>query len=274
MCQPPWMVWWSSTSLKDLKTPQTLDHCHPPTPDFLQTAMSSPRTMLILPWWLVLVTTNKSSSAENPLLVPLLVLTDTTLDPMVRSRRRYEILLLNISHHNSFSFQMVTLDEKLSGVRAKIALFSNENGKNGPHSKNSIGKYQSTEDVGKLVGSSGSLTRAHTHSDVRFDAENTATGGLKPSRQSVSQMSLKSLKTEDRGGKDNRSLQKSGSNLKPQNKSTSFRSMINVSSNQVNYQEILCTVVIVTLEWLIILLFITFTVHHLKSNNRIFYDYK
>ena len=126
---------------------------------------------------------------------------------------------------------MVTLDEKLSGVRAKIALFSNETGGSGPHSKNSLGKYQSSEDVGKLVGSSGSLTRAHTHSDVRFEPENS---GLKPSRQSVSQMSLKSLKTEpDRAGKDNGSLQKSGSNLKPQNKSTSFRSMINVSSNQV-----------------------------------------
>ena len=45
--------------------------------------------------------------------------------------------------------------------------------------------------------------------------------------------SLKSLKTEDRAGKENGSLQKSGSNLKPQNKSTSFRSMINVSSSQV-----------------------------------------
>ena len=139
---------------------------------------------------------------------------------------------------------MVTLDEKLSGVRAKIALFSNETGGNVQHGKNSIGKYQSSEDVGKLVGSSGSLTRAHTHSDVRFDAENS---GLKPSRQSVSQMSLKSLKTEDRGGKDAGSLQKSGSNLKAQNKSTSFRSMINVSSNQVQ-RNIFSSLVIVTHE--------------------------
>ena len=70
------------------------------------------------------------------------------------------------------SFQTVTLDEKLSGVRAKIALFSSENSKGG--SKTSLGgKFQSSEDVGKAaVG--GSLTRAHTHSDVRYDE-----GGLK-----------------------------------------------------------------------------------------------
>ena len=124
------------------------------------------------------------------------------------------------------SFQTVTLDEKLSGVRAKIALFSSENSK-GSVKTNLGGKFQSTEDVGKAaVGGSG-LTRAHTHTDVRFDE-----GGLK--RQSSSHMSLKSLNNEERGsGKENASLQKSGSNLKPQNKSTSFRSMINVSSSQV-----------------------------------------
>ena len=122
------------------------------------------------------------------------------------------------------SFQTVTLDEKLSGVRAKIALFSSENSK-GSSKTNLGGKFQSTEDVGKAaVG--GSLTRAHTHTDVRFDE-----GGLK--RQSSSHMSLKSLNNEERPGKENASLQKSGSNLKPQNKSTSFRSMINVSSSQV-----------------------------------------
>ena len=124
------------------------------------------------------------------------------------------------------SFQTVTLDEKLSGVRAKIALFSSENSK-GSAKTNLGGKFQSTEDVGKAaVGGSG-LTRAHTHTDVRFDE-----GGLK--RQSSSHMSLKSLNNEERGsGKENAGLQKSGSNLKPQNKSTSFRSMINVSSSQV-----------------------------------------
>ena len=125
------------------------------------------------------------------------------------------------------------MDEKLSGVRAKIALFSSEKNKSQQvHGKSSLGKYQSSEDVGKLgVGAGGSLTRAHTHSDVRFD-EN----GLKTSRQSMSQLSLKSLKAEERSSgsvKQNGVLHKSGSNLKPQNKSTSFRSMINVSSNQV-----------------------------------------
>jgi len=121
---------------------------------------------------------------------------------------------------------MTNVDEKLSGVRAKIALFSNENSSSqASHGKASLGKFQSSEDVGKLGNVGGSLTRAHTHTDVRYD-EN----GLKTS---VSQMSLKSLKNEERTGtKMNGGLQKSGSNLKPQNKSTSFRSMINVSSNQ------------------------------------------
>ena len=120
----------------------------------------------------------------------------------------------------------MTLDEKLSGVRAKIALFSSES-----TAAPGLGKFQSSEDVAKASGGAGGsslLTRAHTHSDVRFEKDES---GLK--RQSISQMSLKSLKTEDRAGKENGSLQKSGSNLKPQNKSTSFRSMINVSSSQV-----------------------------------------
>ena len=117
-----------------------------------------------------------------------------------------------------------TIDDKKSGVRAKIAMFSNDKTKSS-QSKPTLGKFQSSEDVGKLpVGGSGSLTRAHTHSDVRYDE------GLK--KQS-SQLSLKSLNTENRSeisgpthkGKD-------FSNLKPQNKSTSFRSMINVSSSQ------------------------------------------
>ena len=140
----------------------------------------------------------------------------------------FTILVGLIQTKPQLSFQTVTLDEKLSGVRAKIALFSSES-----TAAPGLGKFQSSEDVAKASGgvassSSSLLTRAHTHSDVRFEKDES---GLK--RQSISQMSLKSLKTEDRAGKENGSLQKSGSNLKPQNKSTSFRSMINVSSSQV-----------------------------------------
>ena len=86
-------------------------------------------------------------------------------------------------------------EDKLSGVRAKIALFSSETSR-------------AISGTGKVsVGSS--LTRAHTHSDVRFDDK----------RQS--------LKTEARKVKGN----SAATNLKAQNKSTSFRSMINVSSS-------------------------------------------
>merc|ERR550539_437964 len=87
-------------------------------------------------------------------------------------------------------------EDKLSGVRAKIALFSSETSR-------------ANTGTGK-VSAGSSLTRAHTHSDVRFDDK----------RQS--------LKTEARKVKEN----SASSNLKPQNKSTSFRSMINVSSSQ------------------------------------------
>jgi len=112
-----------------------------------------------------------------------------------------------------------TIDDKKSGVRAKIAMFSNDNSKPS-QSKPTLGKFQSSEDVGKLsVGGTVSLTRAHTHSDVRYDE------GLK--KQS-SQLSLKSLNTEARcDGPPHKAT-----NLKPQNKSTSFRSMINVSSSK------------------------------------------
>ena len=85
-------------------------------------------------------------------------------------------------------------EDKLSGVRAKIALFSSET---------------SRANTGTGAVSAGSLTRAHTHSDVRFDDK-------------------RSLKTEARKVKEN----SGSSNLKPGNKSTSFRSMINVSSSQ------------------------------------------
>ena len=111
-------------------------------------------------------------------------------------------------------------DDKLSGVRAKIALFSSETQRSSSTgaSKQVLGKYQSSEDVGKMTLGS-SLTRAHTHSDVRFDET-----GAK--RQTSSHHSLK---TEARKVKEN----SASSNLKPHNKSTSFRSMINVSSSQV-----------------------------------------
>merc|ERR1712123_497353 len=117
-----------------------------------------------------------------------------------------------------------TIDDKKSGVRAKIAMFSNDNSKTS-QSKPTLGKFQSSEDVGKVsVGGSGSLTRAHTHSDVRYDE------GLK---KQGSQLSLKSLNTENRSeGSGPVHKGKDFSNLKPQNKSTSFRSMINVSSSQ------------------------------------------
>merc|ERR1712123_385990 len=116
-----------------------------------------------------------------------------------------------------------TIDDKKSGVRAKIAMFSNDNSKTS-QSKPTLGKFQSSEDVGKVsVGGSGSLTRAHTHSDVRYDE------GLK---KQGSQLSLK-LNTENRSeGSGPVHKGKDFSNLKPQNKSTSFRSMINVSSSQ------------------------------------------
>ena len=115
------------------------------------------------------------------------------------------------------------LEDKVSGVRAKIAMFSNSNGKSGAGGK--MGKFQSSEDVGKL-SVSGSLTRAHTHGDVRFDE------GSSSKRQSLhSPSSLKSLtptRPESAGpGIKNKfgNLSKGGSKAP-----TAFRSMINVSS--------------------------------------------
>ena len=116
------------------------------------------------------------------------------------------------------------LEDKVSGVRAKIAMFSNSNGKSGAGGK--MGKFQSSEDVGKL-SVSGSLTRAHTHGDVRFDE-----GTSSSKRQSLhSPSSLKSLtptRPESAGpGIKNKfgNLSKGGSKAP-----TAFRSMINVSS--------------------------------------------
>ena len=115
------------------------------------------------------------------------------------------------------------LEDKVSGVRAKIAMFSNSTGKSGAGG-GKMGKFQSSEDVGKL-SVSGSLTRAHTHGDVRFDE-----GSSK--RQSLhSPSSLKSLtptRPESAGpGIKNKfgNLSKGGSKAP-----TAFRSMINVSS--------------------------------------------
>ena len=52
------------------------------------------------------------------------------------------------------SFQTVTLDEKLSGVRAKIALFSSES-----TAAPGLGKFQSSEDVAKASSGAGSSSR-------------------------------------------------------------------------------------------------------------------
>ena len=111
------------------------------------------------------------------------------------------------------------LEDKVSGVRAKIAMFSNSNGKSGAPGK--MGKFQSSEDVGKL-SVSGSLTRAHTHGDVRFD-ENKRASLHSPS-------SLKSL-TPSRPESAGPGIKNKFGNLSKGNKApTAFRSMINVSS--------------------------------------------
>ena len=115
------------------------------------------------------------------------------------------------------------LEDKVSGVRAKIAMFSNSNGKSAsPGGK--MGKFQSSEDVGKL-SVSGSLTRAHTHGDVRFD-EGTS------KRQSLhSPSSLKSLTTPTRPESAGAGIKNKFGNLSKGSKApTAFRSMINVSS--------------------------------------------
>lgn len=119
-----------------------------------------------------------------------------------------------------------TSEDRVSGVRAKIAMFSNGTSTKPGTAKPALGKFQSSEDVGKLSnGSSGSLTRAHTHGDVRFE------DGLKKQGSQSSLKSLNSLngsRAEHVGGQKGKIY----SNLKPQNKSTSFRSMINVSSTR------------------------------------------
>ena len=108
-------------------------------------------------------------------------------------------------------------EDRSYGVRAKIAMFSH--GKS--ESKSTLGKFQSSEDIGKLSGFSNSMVRAHTQGDVRFE------DGLK--KQGL-QQSLKSLNTinSSRAGMENKGV----SNLKPQNRNTSFRSMINVSNHR------------------------------------------
>ena len=52
------------------------------------------------------------------------------------------------------SLQTVTLDEKLSGVRAKIALFSSDS-----TAAPGLGKFQSSEDVAKASGGAGGSSR-------------------------------------------------------------------------------------------------------------------
>merc|ERR1719370_1121496 len=101
-------------------------------------------------------------------------------------------------------------------------MFSNSNGKSAsPGGK--MGKFQSSEDVGKL-SVSGSLTRAHTHGDVRFDE------GLSSKRQSLhSPSSLKSL-TPTRPESAGPEIKNKFGNLSKGSKApTAFRSMINVS---------------------------------------------
>ena len=110
------------------------------------------------------------------------------------------------------------IEDKISGVRAKIAMFSSSSGKSASQSK--LGKFQSSEDVGKL-SVSGSLTRAHTHGDVRFDE-----GGKKVSLQSPSMKSLAPRPESAGPGPKN----KFGNLNKSTKAPTAFRSMINVSS--------------------------------------------
>ena len=59
------------------------------------------------------------------------------------------------SHQATGRTKTSAAEDKLSGVRAKIALFSSETGR-------------ASTGAGK-VSAGSSLTRAHTHSDVRFD---------------------------------------------------------------------------------------------------------
>ena len=100
----------------------------------------------------------------------------------------------------------------ITGVRAKIAMFSH--GKPAPAA---LGKFQSSEDIGQSpsFASQSSLTRAHTHGDVRFEDKSkklnfqatTATASYKK----------KASAEEDYNSRKN---------------NPPFRSMINVSSNK------------------------------------------
>ena len=103
-------------------------------------------------------------------------------------------------------------EDKLSGVRAKIAMFSSEVTASKP------GKYQSSEDVAGKAGAGGreaALTRAHTHSDVRFEDSGSA-GLRRQAAHGSHNLSLKSLSSDTPATAKN---------------AAAFRSMINVSSS-------------------------------------------
>ena len=176
-----------------------------PAPNLLQTTTRWTR----VPWGWVF---------QHSLAPPLTSLPSLDYDNQLAaeflSRKSSASSTASLDRHSSRT-KVSTTEDKLSGVRAKIALFSSETQRSSESGKEVLGKYQSSEDVGKMALGSP-LTRAHTHSDVRFDE----TGA----KRQASSHHL--LKTEARKVKDN-------SNLKPHNKSTSFRSMINVSSSQV-----------------------------------------
>ena len=110
------------------------------------------------------------------------------------------------------------LEDKVSGVRAKIAMFSHSN-RAGAGSQGKLGKFQSSEDVGKL-SVTGSLTRAHTHGDVRYDE-----GGAKKSA-SLQSPSMRSLAPRPESAGAGTKNKFSSSVAAP----SAFRSMINVSS--------------------------------------------
>ena len=108
--------------------------------------------------------------------------------------------------------KLSTLEDRASGVRAKIAMFSFGTPDGG---KSTHVKFQSSDDIGNLaVFTNVSLTRAHTQSDVRYEDCTKKQGSS--------------------GGWNQAGYipQKGVSNLKPQNKNTSFRSMTNVSNQR------------------------------------------
>ena len=102
-------------------------------------------------------------------------------------------------------------DKQITGVKAKIAMFS--------HGKSGLGKFESAEDIGNISAfSSAALTRAHTHGDVRYEDN---------SKKHTFQSSLKQLKKVNPD-----CIEDSATNLVTRKKNASFRSMINVSSNK------------------------------------------